>query len=56
MAMFTQLEIKVLGTDVPEAINTWFPDLGQRLPLSLRKALARRWGWSLWITAQKAGR
>jgi hypothetical protein len=23
------------------------------LPLSWRKALARRWGWSLWITADK---
>jgi len=52
--MFKRPEIKTLGTDVPEALNTWFPRLGQRLPLSWRKALARRLGWSLWITAEKS--
>jgi 2-polyprenyl-3-methyl-5-hydroxy-6-metoxy-1,4-benzoquinol methylase len=52
--MCQNVSIKVLGTDVPEALNTWFPRLGQRLPLSWRKALARRWGWSLWITGDKA--
>lgn len=51
--MFSNPDIQTLGTDVPEALNTWFPRLGQRLPLSWRKALARRLGWSLWITAQK---
>ena len=51
--MFVRPEIQTLGTDVPEALNTWFPRLGQRLPLSWRKALARRLGWSLWITAEK---
>jgi SAM-dependent methyltransferase len=51
--MFVGPEIKVLGTDVPAALDTWFPSLGNRLPLSWRKALARRWGWSLWITAEK---
>ena len=54
--MFIRPEIKVLGTDVPEALNTWFPRFGQGLPLSWRKALARRWGWSLWITAEKPAR
>ncbi len=53
LPMCQNVSIKVLGTDVPEAMNTWFPRLGQRLPLSWRKALARRWGWSLWITADK---
>lgn len=51
--MFSKPEIQTLGTDVPEALNTWFPYLGQRMPLSWRKALARRLGWSLWITAEK---
>jgi SAM-dependent methyltransferase len=51
--MFVQPEIKALGTDVPGALSTWFPGLGRWLPLSFRKALARRWGWSLWITAAK---
>jgi 2-polyprenyl-3-methyl-5-hydroxy-6-metoxy-1,4-benzoquinol methylase len=54
LPMCETVSIKVFGTDVPEALNTWFPRLGQRLPLSWRKALARRWGWSLWITADKA--
>ncbi|NKD45782.1 class I SAM-dependent methyltransferase [Haematospirillum jordaniae] len=54
LPMCENVSIKVLGTDVPEALNTWFPRLGQRLPLSWRKALARRWGWSLWITGDKA--
>ena len=53
LPMCNDVEIKILGTDVPEALNTWFPRLGQHLPLSWRKALARRWGWSLWITADK---
>ncbi|WP_337996691.1 class I SAM-dependent methyltransferase [Oleispirillum naphthae] len=52
--MFAHPEIRVLGTDVPEALDTWWPRLGRRLPLSWRKALARRLGWSLWITAEKA--
>jgi SAM-dependent methyltransferase len=52
--MCNNISIKALGTDVPEALNTWLPGLGNWLPLSWRKALARRWGWSLWITAEKA--
>ena len=54
--MFAEREIKTFGTDVPEALNTWFPRLGQRLPVSWRKALARRWGWSFWMTGTKAPR
>ncbi len=53
MPQFANLRIKVLGTDVPEAMNTWLPGLGSRLPMSFVKALARRWGWSLWITGEK---
>lgn len=53
MPMFGPPQIETFGTDVPEALNTWFPQLGQRLPLSWRKALARRFGWSLWMTAEK---
>ena len=53
MPQFADLEIRVLGTDVPEAVNTLLPGLGNRMPLPLTKALARRWGWSLWITGEK---
>src|SRR3546814_15282205 len=27
MCDFSDLDIRVLGTDVPEALNTWFPNL-----------------------------
>jgi 2-polyprenyl-3-methyl-5-hydroxy-6-metoxy-1,4-benzoquinol methylase len=50
---FSNVSIKVFGTDVPEILNTWLPDLGRWLPLSWRKALSRRAGWSLWITGTK---
>ena len=55
--LFTRFEgvrIKVLGTDLPTLLDNWFPGLGTViLPRSWLKALARRWGWSLWITGQK---
>jgi SAM-dependent methyltransferase len=54
LPMCENVSISVLGTDVPEALNTWLPGLGRWMPLPWRKALARRWGWSLWITADKA--
>jgi ubiquinone/menaquinone biosynthesis C-methylase UbiE len=54
MPQFADLRIAVLGTDVPHTLNTWWPGLGNRLPEGVIKALARRWGWSLWITARKA--
>lgn len=55
MPQFSNLNIKVLGTDVPEILHTWFPDyVRNMLPLAARKALARRIGWSLWITGEKA--
>jgi len=54
MPQFADLDIKVLGTDVPHTLNTWWPGLGHRLPARVLDALARRWGWSLWITGRKA--
>ena len=53
MPQFDDLDIRTLGTDVPEGMNTWLPQLGRRLPVPMMKALARRWGWSLWITGKK---
>ncbi len=43
--------IRTLGTDIDPILWHWFPDFLPRLPLAWRKALARRWGWSFWITA-----
>jgi len=53
MPQFDELDVRILGTDVPEALNTWLPQLGRRFPLPFTKALARRWGWSLWMTGGK---
>lgn len=54
MPQFEDLEIRTLGTDVPETLNTWIPSLSRvAMTTSMVKALARRWGWSLWMTGQK---
>jgi 2-polyprenyl-3-methyl-5-hydroxy-6-metoxy-1,4-benzoquinol methylase len=54
MPDFDDVQIRVLGTDVPETLNSWFPNFSNRfLSERMNKALARRWGWSLWITGVK---
>lgn len=51
---FRDVKIDVFGTDVPSVLDIWLPWLGSRiLPQRLTDSLARRWGWSLWITAKK---
>lgn len=50
---FEDVRVEVLGTDVPNVLDTWWPALGQRLPQRWTRALARRFGWSLWITGRK---
>ncbi len=51
---FENVQIQVFGTDVPNVLNVWAHALGtQRMPQPFVRALARRWGWSLWITAEK---
>jgi ubiquinone/menaquinone biosynthesis C-methylase UbiE len=53
MPMFGDVKIKVLGTDVPEIVDTWCPRVSRFMTASMIKSLARRWGWSLWITGTK---
>jgi ubiquinone/menaquinone biosynthesis C-methylase UbiE len=55
LADFEDVRVEVLGTDVPNVLDTWWPSLGRRLPERWVAALARRFGWSLWITGRKAG-
>jgi ubiquinone/menaquinone biosynthesis C-methylase UbiE len=50
---FSKVSVKLLGTDIDSILWHWFPDFLPKFPLAWRKALARRWGWSLWITAVK---
>ena len=52
---FADLSIRVLGTDVPDILNVLRPNFAARLGERRVQALAGRYGWSLWITARKAG-
>lgn len=44
-----ELSIRVLGTDLDYVLTVLMPGLGYVLPRFLKKPLARRWGWSLWV-------
>jgi ubiquinone/menaquinone biosynthesis C-methylase UbiE len=51
---FKRVSIQVFGTDLDSVLDNWFPKFGSRImPRTMIKSLARRWGWSLWITATK---
>ncbi len=50
---FQDVKVKVLGTDLDHIFSLLIPGLGRFLPRFIRKAYARRWGWSLWITGEK---
>lgn len=53
-AKFSEVNVRVLGTDVPNILNILGNELGTKLmPSESVQALARRWGWSLWTTARK---
>ena len=48
-----QLSLSVLGTDIDGIMSDLAPGAGRLVPRVLRKALARRFGWSLWISGTK---
>ena len=51
---FKQVQKRILGTDLNYVLDLWFPKLGSSLmPRYLIKALARHWGWSIWISGEK---
>lgn len=51
---FDAVRVQVLGTDVPNVLNIWAPELGTKTAgKKTIEALARRWGWSLWTTARR---
>ena len=50
---FRDVDIRVLGTDVPPILSAWKPHLGETMSKASLAALARRFGWSLWITGTK---
>jgi SAM-dependent methyltransferase len=54
---FEDVDVRVLGTDVPNILNILGNELGtKRMPAAAVQALSRRWGWSLWTTARRAQR
>ena len=50
---YRNVHIDVLGIEIEDILNQWAPNLGTKLPRHLLNACIRRWGWSLWITADK---
>jgi SAM-dependent methyltransferase len=50
-----EVRFQVLGTDIDSLLLelSIVPGLAARLPRAIKKALARRWGWSLWISGVK---
>lgn len=52
-AQYLNINITVLGADVPPILNTWRPNLASRMDQKKLTALASRKGWSLWITGDK---
>ena len=42
-----------LGTDLDSTLPQLLPYLGKFIPLFLKKSLARRFGWSIWISGEK---
>ncbi|MGI9498847.1 MAG: class I SAM-dependent methyltransferase [Geminicoccaceae bacterium] len=50
---YENVHIRVLGTDLPPILNTWRPELCKKLSERSLDRLARRHGWSLWITGNK---
>lgn len=52
-APYQNVNITVLGADVPPILNTWRPNFASRMDQEKLDALASRKGWSLWITGDK---
>lgn len=50
---FRDVHIATFGTDVPPILSAWRPRLGDQSGSRTLAALGRRFGWSLWITAQR---
>ena len=46
-------QIKILGTDLDATLPQLLPYVGKYMPLFLKKSLAKRFGWSIWISGEK---
>ena len=50
---FTNIRIRILGTDLDYLSRHLIPVLSAFIPKSFLKPWARRFGWSLWVTAER---
>jgi SAM-dependent methyltransferase len=50
----SRLDVRVLGTDLNGIFRRMVPGLSRLIPKAVMKSWARRWGWSLWISGEKA--
>jgi len=50
----SRLDVQTLGTDIQAVLGHIMPGLAKHIPRSIAKALARRWGWSLWISGERS--
>lgn len=48
------IDTRVLGTDLDGCFSSLLPGLGMFLPAWAKKPWARRFGWSLWFSGQRA--
>lgn len=46
-------DVRILGTDLDCVLSLMTPGVSAFIPKSIIKALARRWGWSLWFHGTK---
>jgi len=51
----SSLNIKLLGTELDSTFKFMLPGLFFLIPKIMKKAWARRFGWSLWISGRKKG-
>lgn len=47
------VKVRVLGTELDSSFRFMLPGFSFFIPTIVKKAWARRWGWSLWITGTK---
>lgn len=53
MPQFRDVKIKLFGTDIPWMLSFICFPYSSKIPLFIIKSLARRFGWSMWIEAEK---
>ncbi len=49
----SRADVTLLGTEIDTVLRLLLPVTNRFMPRGFRKALARRWGWSLWFHGQK---